>query len=65
MATDYYQIHKKNSEKKRVKDLKIILKKKKTKGGERSKTDIKISLKQKEKRQYHREQNKNLSEEQR
>ena len=40
MATIYYQ--KKGYEKKHVKDIKIILKKKKTKDKQRLETDIKI-----------------------
>ena len=48
-----------------MKEIEIFLKKKKAKGKKNLKTDIKNFLKKKKKRkdQYHRECNKNLSEE--
>ena len=49
MTNKYYQNAKKYSEKKDVKDIKIFLKKKKTKGKKWSETDIKVFLKDKQK----------------
>ena len=65
MVNKYYQNTIKSFKKKYVKDFKIFLKKEKKKGKKRPETDIKIFLSKKKnnKRQYHHEDNKNLSEE--
>ena len=47
MTNKYYQKHKERLSKKHVKDIKIILKKKKKKGEKRSEKDIQIFLRNK------------------
>ena len=49
MIIKYYQKHKERLPKRHLKNTKIFLKKKKTKGEKRSEIDIKISLKKKNK----------------
>ena len=63
MTNNYCQKHKEDSQKKHVKDNKILMKKNKSKGKKRPKKDL--TKKDKEKKlQYHCEHDKNLSEEQ-
>ena len=50
MTTNYYQNHKENLKKKLAKDIKIFLKKRKTKGQNCPKKDIKLLLKKKNKK---------------
>ena len=50
MINNYYPSTKKDSEKKHAKNVKIFLKKKKTKGKKRPEKDIKILLKNKKKK---------------
>ena len=50
MVNKYYEKHKKDCEKKHVKDIKICLKKKKTKGKKILEKDIKTLLKKKNKK---------------